>query len=405
MRILIVAPVPPDPDGAGAIPIVLHAEAVGLAAGNDVTLVTAVGAEPGEAEAVGALETEGFDVRFADRRPPSGSPRRWARRLRMVASWLRGRPWRSVWFADPGVQAIIDGLAPAGFEVALVEDSAMAGYRLPEGATSILTEHEVLRPRPLDRRPGPPSRWASWAFRELDWRRRTRHQEEAWGRFQRVITFTRRDAEQIAERVPRAASRVRVSPFGVEMPAPAGRPGAVPGPVLFVGNFTHQPNRDAARWLATEIAPAVRASRPEAAFRLLGSSPPPSVVALAGPGVDVIADPRSVESEVAEAAVVVAPVRTGGGMRMKVLQALAAGRAVVTTSRGTEGFDCFAESPPLVVADDAASFADAIAALLADDERRAELGAAAREFAERHYSPSAWAARLESIFAEARHDG
>jgi glycosyltransferase involved in cell wall biosynthesis len=92
-------------------------------------------------------------------------------------------------------------------------------------------------------------------------------------------------------------------------------------------------------------------------------------------------------------------------MRMKVLQALGAGKAVVTTSRGGEGFDCFDSPPPLAVADGAGEFAAEVAALLADPARRRALGEAARAFAERHYSPGAWAARLETIYAEACEDG
>ena len=102
---------------------------------------------------------------------------------------------------------------------------------------------------------------------------------------------------------------------------------------------------------------------------------------------------------------VLAPVRTGGGMRMKVLQAIAAGKAVVTTPRGAEGFDCFEEEPPLMVADEASAIAAATSALLEDESRRRELGARARAFAERHHSPRAWAERLTSVYEEARSSG
>jgi glycosyltransferase involved in cell wall biosynthesis len=403
MRILIVAPMPPSPDGAGAIPILLHAQLTGLCVRNEVTLVTAVGDEPGEEEAARKLVEAGFDVHTADRRLPSTTPRRWRRRLRLATAWLRGTPWRAAWFAEPGIQPILDRLARAGdFDVAVVEDSAMAGFRLPAGAASVLTEHEVLRPRKVDWHPGRPSRWPGWAWRELDWRRRHRFQRAAWERFDRVLAFSRRDAGAIAELQPEVAGRVRVSPFGLVLPPLADPAREDADTLLFVGNFTHQPNRDAAQWLAGEIVPALRRRRPGARLRLIGSSPPPSVLMLAGPGVEVIADAPSIEPHLEAAAVFVAPVRTGGGMRMKVLQALAVGKAVVTTGRGTEGFDCFDEPPPLAVADDGEGFAAAVAELLADPGRRHELGRRARSFAERHCSSDAWAARLEAVYEEAR---
>ena len=89
-------------------------------------------------------------------------------------------------------------------------------------------------------------------------------------------------------------------------------------------------------------------------------------------------------------------------MRMKVLEALASGKAVVTTSRGAEGFTELDPEPPLIVADDAAEIATATATLLADPGELRELGKRAAEFAQAHYSPSAWALRLEEVYEEAR---
>lgn len=402
MRILIVAPVPPDPDGAGAIPILLYAQLAGLRERNEVTVVTAVGDEPGEGEAVAKLAAAGVRVQAADRRQPRAPARRWRRRLRLAGAWLGGTPWRAAWFADPGVQRILDRLgADESFDVVVVEDSAMAGFRLPAGAATVLTEHEVLRPRKADWRPGPPWRWPSWAWSELDWRRRNRFQREAWGRFDRVLAFTARDARAMTELRPDLAERVAVSPFGLVIP-PAADPGAeIADSLVFSGNFTHQPNRDAAKWLADEIVPALRRLRPAARLRLVGNAPPAALPSRPDAGIEVIANPVAVEPYIESAAVVLAPVRTGGGMRMKVLQALAAGKAVVTTGRGAEGFDYFGEEPPLRVAETAEQLAEVAAELLGDDEARRALGRRARELAERRLSPSAWAKRLEAVYEDA----
>lgn len=401
MKILIVAPMPPQPAGGGAIPVLLEAQVAGLRERNEVTFVSAVGEEPGEAEAAERLRDSGLDAHFADRRQPRTARRRWRRRGRMVGSWLGGKPWRAVWFADPGIQAILDRLEGArSFDIAVVEDSAMSGYRLPGGVPALLTEHEVLRPRPVDWHPGGARSWPGWAFGELDWRKRPRFQRAAWQSFDRVLAFGNRDAAAIAELAPELAPRVRVSPFGLPLPPLAEPQREEPENVLFVGNFSHQPNRDAALWLAREIMPALLSRRPAARLRIVGSGPPAEILALADGAVEVVADAPSVEPYVDAAAVVVAPVRTGGGMRMKVLQALGAGKAVVTSGRGSEGFDCFDETPPLVLADSAADFAAAVGALLASPNRRRELGAQARHFAEAHYSPAAWANRLESVYGE-----
>jgi glycosyltransferase involved in cell wall biosynthesis len=403
MRILLIAPVPPRSDGPGAIPILLKAELSGLQREHEVTLVTAVGDEAGEAEAIAGLAGE-VELHVADRRrPPPGRQRR-RRQVRMAGTWARGRwPWRTVWFADPGIQAILDRLAAEReFDVVAVEDSAMSVFRFPTGVPTVFTHHEVLRPRPVEWSPGPPRAWPTWAFRELDWRRWASFQPWAWRRFDRVQVFSDRDAAGIAALAPDIAAEVRVNPFGIELPPLADPSLQRSGTLLFVGNFTHPPNRDAAMFLAAEIMPAVLARRPEATLRIVGTAPPPEIVGLAGPGVEVVPHAPSLRPHLEQAAVVLAPVRTGGGMRMKVLEAMGAGKAVVTTTLGTEGYTGFGEAPPLSVADSAGEIAAATVRLLADRESRLEQGRAARSFAERHHSPAAWARRLTAVYEDAR---
>jgi glycosyltransferase involved in cell wall biosynthesis len=201
---------------------------------------------------------------------------------------------------------------------------------------------------------------------------------------------------------PELAPRVRVNPYGMILPAASAPAREEPDTVLFSGTFAHLPNRDAALWLASEIMPAVRAQRPQALLRIVGSAPPAEILALAGAGIEVVADAPSMEPHLEAAAVVVAPVRSGGGMRMKVLEAMARRKAVVTTSLGAEGFTSLEPDPPLRITDDAGAIAKAIAELLGDDGGRRELARHARQFAERHHSPAAWAARLEAVYEEAR---
>jgi polysaccharide biosynthesis protein PslH len=402
MRVLLVVPVPPAAEGGGAIPVLLQAELAGLKERHELTLVTAVGDEPGEEEAVRRLGDEVDSHASALRLPPPGFARR-RRQLRMAGAWARGRwPWRTVWYAAPEIQRVLDRLGgERSFDVVAIEDSAMSVFRYPVGVPTVFTHHEVLRPRPVDWAAGPPRNWPAWAFGELDWRRWARFQPQAWRRFDLVQVFSRRDAEQVAELAPDVAARVRVDPFGLVLPPPADPAREAPGTILFVGAFHHPPNRDAAIWLAREILPAVLARHPGARLRIVGSGPTPEVRALAGPNVEVVADAPSVLPHLEEAAVVMAPVRTGGGMRMKVLQAMAAGKAVVTTPRGTEGYTGFGEEPPLAVGESEDELAAATAALLADDGERRRLGERAREFAERHHSPQAWAERQTAVFEEA----
>jgi polysaccharide biosynthesis protein PslH len=401
MRILLVTPMPPQADAHGAIPLVLHAQLVGLLArGHEVTLVTASTGEPGEAAALERLRGEGIDLHVAVR--STGPEGRWRRRAALAGSWLRGdRPWRTVWFAVEGMQQTLDRLAAEReFDVAAFEDNAMGIYAVPPGLPRVLTEHEVRRVRRPTRPTAAPASWPGWAFSELDWRRWPAYERSVWSRADVIQVFGARDRDGIGSMAPQLLERVRVNPFGIALPVALDTRAEEPGTILFAGNFTHPPNVDAARWLAERLLPVLRARGSGAKLLVVGAAMPAEIRALAAEDIELLPDAPRIEPELARAAVVVAPVRTGGGMRMKVLQALAAGKAVVTTTRGAEGIELAAPAP-LLVADDADETAAAVARLLADPGAREELGARARAYAARRHSPEAYAERLEQSYEEA----
>jgi polysaccharide biosynthesis protein PslH len=402
VKVLLLAPMVPQADGIGAIPKLLAAEVAGLAGqGAEVTLLAPYGDLPGQAEAAAALLESGADVHFVDGRRSADFGRRWKVRGELAAAWIsQPWPWRAITMRR-GMQELVDRIAgEAKFDVVAVEDSAMGTLALPQGVPAVLTEHEAVRAPAADWKGGPLYQRPLRALSAADWRRVPHLLQQAWRRFDLLQVFTRGDAAEIRSREAGLGDRVRINPYGTELPRPASPDAEVADLVLFTGTFTHLPNRDAVNWLATEIVPALRARRPGAVLRVVGSAPPPELLALARPGVEVIADAPSLEPHLAAASVVVAPIRTGGGMRMKVLEALALGKAVATTPRGVEGFTEFGP-PPLRVADDAVGLADALADLLGDASARRRLGDDARAFAARHYSPSAWAERLVGIYREA----
>ena len=152
------------------------------------------------------------------------------------------------------------------------------------------------------------------------------------------------------------------------------------GAVLFTGRMSYEPNADAACYFAEEVLPLVRRELPAARFHVVGASPPPRVTNLASDAVIVHGRVSDVRPYLWRAEVVVVPVRAGGGTRLKVLEAAASGKAIVSTPLGVEGLP-FRSGHDVLVGDAPAELAAAVVALLRDPRSRATLGARARAVA------------------------
>jgi GT2 family glycosyltransferase/glycosyltransferase involved in cell wall biosynthesis len=191
----------------------------------------------------------------------------------------------------------------------------------------------------------------------------------------RVVVVTEKDREVLLAHAPEVEARVLTNVHPVEDAAPvrAGRSG-----VLFIGGYSHRPNVDAAEWLVREIMPQVWATHPETHVILCGSAPPPELYALAGERVTVTGWVPDTHPHLDRAAVSLAPLRYGAGMKGKVGEALAYGLPVVTTGIGAEGME-LRDGEHALIADDAASFAAAIVRLVSDDELWARLSRRGKE--------------------------
>lgn len=155
----------------------------------------------------------------------------------------------------------------------------------------------------------------------------------------------------------------------------------IPDRAVFVGSLDTPTNVEALRWLLTETWPKVRARRPAATLSIVGRRPDAEFTSwLRGhPGVEVHTDVPSVASYLASASVSVNPTRSGSGVNIKAVEAMAAGVPVVSTHTGSRGL-AWQPGRDLLVADDADDFAAAVARLLADPELGERIGAAGREY-------------------------
>jgi sugar transferase (PEP-CTERM/EpsH1 system associated) len=155
--------------------------------------------------------------------------------------------------------------------------------------------------------------------------------------------------------------------------------------LAFVGALDYLPNVDAAVWFAHTVWPSVREKVPTAEFRIIGRNPTPAVKALASiPGVNLVGQVPDVRPFVASAAVVVAPLRLARGVQNKVLEAMAMAKAVVAAPAALAALRTV-PGTHVLSASDPGEWTNSVCALLADPPRRAQLGAAAREFVEQHH--------------------
>ena len=213
-----------------------------------------------------------------------------------------------------------------------------------------------------------------------------------------IVVLTERDRAAIeAECRPARVERI---PLGYGLPCtPLDPAGTNPGEVVCVGSFVHPPNVEGARWLALDVFPSVKRRVPDASLRLVGSQPTREVLALQGDAVAVAGDVESVSPYLDAAAVVAAPIRSGGGMRVKVLEALSAGKAVVATPLAVDGLGV-QDGEQVVIAETESQFSGALIELLQDRERRVSLAGAARRWAEANLDLDQRVRAYEALYEE-----
>ena len=275
---------------------------------------------------------------------------------------------RMSWAASADMEGTLRGLAKVGFDLVVVEHTCMARFlpALPPGLPVVLDLHNVhslMARRALEKKTGAEK---EAALREAE--RTLRFEKEAASRCALCLAVSDEEAE--AARTLLGVAAVRVLPNGVDTSffSPSDGP-VVGGSLLYTGMMDYGPNVEAVRYFATDVLPLVRREVPEARFHVVGANPGKEVTELTSGYVEVHGYVPDVRPYYRGAAVVVVPLLHGGGTRLKVLEAAASGKAVVSTSLGVEGLK-FRPGEDLLVADSPGEFADAVVRLCRDEVRR-----------------------------------
>jgi len=207
-----------------------------------------------------------------------------------------------------------------------------------------------------------------------------RYEQQALQRFHHVIAVSEHDKKQMSAWID--AERISVVPTGVDTEQfhPGQQSVEKEGLVLFVGAMDWEPNVDAMEYFCREIWPGVLGRIPTAHLRIVGRNPGVRVHRLASNSVEVTGRVASVTDHLHEAALAVVPLRIGGGTRLKIYEAMAAGKAMVSTTVGAEGLEVHS-GKDIMLSDTAESFAESTVRLLQDAEARGRMGRAAAELA------------------------
>jgi sugar transferase (PEP-CTERM/EpsH1 system associated) len=297
-------------------------------------------------------------------------------------------------------------LAEQPFDVIHFEGIEMVTYlgtalHAARGAALIYDAHNAeyaLQKRAAQQDARIPRRWPLAAYSAVQALRLRRFEAMACGAVDHVIAVSEADAEKLRDLDQPAP--VTVIPNAIRVADYAGGQTAdVPHPALvFTGKMDFRPNVDAALWFADDILPRIRAVNPAAHFVIAGQKPHARLDALRDrPDVTLTGWVPDIQPYIGAADVYVAPLRMGSGTRLKLLEAMAMGRAVVTTTVGAEGIAA-RDGEHLLLADSAEAFAEKVIRLLTDSARRVALGEAAAALVRANYDWAAIIPRLEAVY-------
>ena len=377
--ILVVAPYLPAPANFGGALRIYHLiknlsqehSVILLAPGNESDLATAWDLH------------DMCDVTLVPARSTARQPADHRKRLTQIQSVAGGRSFLEISSHNPQFQAVLNRIfMTRTIDLVQFEFPESALYTLPRSIPTVFdahnVEHDLLR-----RVAASNKSTAKRAFNLMESRKLKRLEVNAWNQATVCLATSERDADLMRQLT---STRVEVVPNGVDLDAFGDVRKTVPRPyhVVFTGAMRHQPNTDGASWYVREVHPLVQREAPDASITIVGADPPAAIRALSSASVDITGQVDDVRPYLSAARVAVVPLWSGGGTRLKILEAFAAGRPVVSTTIGAEGI-AVRDGEHLLLADTPEAFAEAIIRLFNDDALAASLGSAGRQLAEESY--------------------
>ncbi len=296
-------------------------------------------------------------------------------------------------------------LSQQQFDVVEIEGIEMAPY-LPTIAAArprpliIYDAHNaewILQKRAFEADVKDPPRWLAAAYSWVQWHRLRQYEANLLSQVDHTIAMSAPDKVALRDVVPNAP--ITVIPNGVDRAAYKRFKGPpIRHDLLFTGKMDFRPNIDAMLWFGQQVLPLIQAQRPQTTLAIVGQRPHRRLDVLRDlAGVTITGYVDEVPPYIAGAAVYVLPLRVGGGTRLKLLEAMIMGKAIVSTTVGAEGFPVV-NGQELVLVDEPEKFAREILDLLKNPTRRRALGSAGQAFARANYGWDTLIPQLERIY-------
>jgi polysaccharide biosynthesis protein PslH len=285
-----------------------------------------------------------------------------AKRSAQLRSTLSRQSFQHHFYWHEDAQRRLDQLMQdESFDIVQIEFSQMAAYRTHSSVKRVIdlhnVEYDVLR-QAAEHSSGPKRIFNRW-----EWRKLKHEEEQAWREADLCLATSEGDAARVRSVT---GEECLVVPNGVDDTFFQQEPldVAEPGSIVFTGAIRYQPNADAVTYFVRRVLPLIRDLEPNATFNIVGADPPADVVRLGElSGVRVSGSVDDVRPWLRSASVVVVPLLSGGGTRLKILEAFASGRPVVSTSIGAAGLDV-EDDKHLMISDRPVDMAQSVVSLL-----------------------------------------
>jgi sugar transferase (PEP-CTERM/EpsH1 system associated) len=307
------------------------------------------------------------------------------KRLEQLIAIIRRRPHiLNAEFVEE-LQKAIDEAMKTHFDLVLFESSLISGYRLPAHMPVIIDQHNLeyeIFLRTSEREKAWPRKW----YNRIEGHQLKAIEIERCRKADALLVTSEREYRELKQLLPQSV--IKIVPNGVDTDSfnPNHSYNEIENRIVFTGALDYYPNIDAILFFAQHCWPRIHQYIPTATWQIVGKNPPPQICRLSQvPGIIVTGSVPQILPYLAMAQVAIAPILIGSGTRLKILEAFAAQKAVVSTSTGCEGLEV-EPGRHLALADRPETFAQEVITLLQNPEQRSYLGKMGRRLVEEKYS-------------------